>query len=575
MSLISLVKINKDFGIKPLFTELSLVVKESERIGIIGANGTGKSTLLKIMTGLEDPDSGEVVSQKGTQITYVEQQELFDGSKTLFEGCKSKVLSHDKECDIQDYEITQGLNLGGFIDLDQKIAELSGGQRKRLAIISAFLTKPNAILLDEPTNHLDIDSILWLEDYIEKYRGACVFISHDRYFIERVATRVIELDPRYPGGYLSAPGGYSAILEKRDLYLSQLASYQASLKNKVSREVDWLRQGAKARTTKAQYRIDEAHRLISELNSIDLNQEKAELGFSPSQRRTKELIKVEGISKTYGDRTLFKNVTFTIVPGARVGIVGANGSGKTTLLKTLIGEIKPDSGKITTAPNLQVSYFSQLRDSLDETLTVKKALCPEGDAVVFEGRQIHIITWAKRFLFQTDDLNRTVGSLSGGEKAKVLLAKVALEKNDILIFDEPTNDLDIQTLEILEKSFTQYPGGLVLVTHDRYLLDRACTSVIGFKENGVIEVFADYTQYEISKKEKSKKPVLSDTDKKELKTIEKKIYNTETKIAGTNAKMELTENSQDHAKLGELTKQLMVLEKELGMLMQRWEELEG
>jgi len=348
------------------------------------------------------------------------------------------------------------------------------------------------LLLDEPTNHLDIEAILWLEALLRDEPKAFVVVSHDRYFLENITKRMLELNRAYAGGMLQVAGTYSDLLEKRDEVLRNEAAYQETLANLVRREMEWLRRGPKARTTKAKARIQNADRLIEELDESRARAatSSADLEFAASQRKTKRLWSARGLAKL----PLFSNLDVLLTPGARLGVLGPNGSGKTTLLRIIVGELAPDAGTIERADGLRVVYFEQNRESLDPNLTLKRALAPEGDSVMHQGRSVHVAAWAKRFLFRTDQLETSVSKLSGGEKARIVLARLMLQPADLLVMDEPTNDLDIPTLDVLEESLLEFPGALVLVTHDRYLLDRVATRVLALDGRGGAEYFADYSQ---------------------------------------------------------------------------------
>ncbi len=586
MTLVSINNIGKDFGIKPLFSEVTLVLNDDERVALLGQNGSGKSTLLKMIAGLETPDSGEIVKRRDLLISYVKQLDRFEQDDTPLS------IMMNAGHGLADFEARRLLEKAGFTDLDSPIEVFSGGWRKRLKILEGLAAKPDLLLLDEPTNHLDIPGILWLEDQLTAFSGACLFVSHDRFFVERVAARTIELDSRLPGGYVSAPGGYSALVEKREETLSALRSHKASLSNKVRREVEWLRAGVKARTTKSKSRIDEAHRMIDDLNKMQFERQAAELGFAASGRKTKELIKLEDTSGGYPEKKLWKDLSLTIYPGSRIGIVGANGAGKTTLLKTLLGDIPVLQGRVLRASNLKINFFGQMRETLNPEMTVKQTLAPDSDAVVFQNREIHVVTWARRFLFHSDQLASRVSELSGGEQARLLLAKVSLLESDILVFDEPTNDLDIQTLEILEQSFIEYPGAIIIVSHDRYMMARVCTEVVGFLPNAEVVRLADYAQFEIEWDESSKtakknpsiqsgneskqtqaKSTLTFNEKKELQSLERKIQTSEAKIATLQAALHLPENATHLNKLLELQADFDKVTASMNEMMARWLEL--
>jgi ATP-binding cassette subfamily F protein uup len=359
------------------------------------------------------------------------------------------------------------------------------------------VTHPDVLLLDEPTNHLDLAGIVWLEELLNEADFACVLVSHDRYFLENVATEIVELNRVYADGLLRVKGSYSKFIEGKQAYMEAQSKLQDALKNRVKIEVEWLRRGPKARATKAKARIDNAHDLIGQLKDVNQRVQTATAGidFSATERQTKRLVELENVSVVLGDRKIVEGLNFLITSGMRVGLVGPNGSGKTTLLRLLTGELEASAGVVKKAPLLKIVYFSQMRE-LEEGVTLRRALAPDSDSVVYQGRVVHVASYATKFLFTSEQLNQPVERLSGGERARVLIAKLMLEPADLLLLDEPTNDLDIATLEILEESLLEYSGALVLVTHDRYMLDRVSTIVLGLDGRGGAETFADYTQWE-------------------------------------------------------------------------------
>ncbi|MFO0732506.1 MAG: ABC-F family ATP-binding cassette domain-containing protein [Nitrospiraceae bacterium] len=358
--------------------------------------------------------------------------------------------------------------------------------------------EPDVLLMDEPTNHLDLEGILWLEQLLKADAKAFLVISHDRRFLESVASRMIEINRCYAGGVFEAKGHYSDFLEQRVALLQSQADAQASLANRVRREVEWLRRGPKARTTKAKGRIQSAEQLIDELGQAEARAVHGTVGidFSSSGRRSKQLLVAEHVSKAFGGKPIVSDLELTLGPGQRLGLLGSNGSGKTTVLRLLAGTMEPDSGTIRRAEALRVVLFEQHRDSLDQQATLRRALAPSGDAVVYQDRSIHLASWAKRFLFRPEQLDLPVSRLSGGEQARLLIARLMLQPADLLILDEPTNDLDSPTLEVLEDSLLEFPGALILVTHDRYLLDRVSTMLLALDGRGGTGWFADYAQWE-------------------------------------------------------------------------------
>jgi ABC transport system ATP-binding/permease protein len=494
--------ITKAFGAHSLFREISFTISEGDRIGLIGPNGSGKSTLLGILAGEIEPDTGNLAARKGTRLSYVTQESNFSEGITVWSLLESSLRQTGVLETEWEGRIRETLGRAGFLDFSTAAATLSGGWRKRLAIAEALVRKPDVLLLDEPTNHLDLSGIDWLESLLKSAPFACVVVSHDRYFLENVATDTVELNRTYADGLLRVHGNYSEFLEKKEGYLEAQSKRQDALENRVKIEIEWLRRGPKARATKSKARIDRAHELIGELADVSSRNRTstAAIDFTATERPTKRLIELEKVSYGFAGGTLFSGLNFTVTAGMRVGLVGPNGSGKTTLLKLLRGEFEPLDGAIRRAGALRTVYFDQNR-MLDPDVTLRRALAPDSDSVVYQDRVIHVASWAARFLFAGDQLNQPTGRLSGGERARILIAKLMLEPADLLLLDEPTNDLDIPTLEILEESLLEFRGALVLVTHDRYLLDRVSTTVLGLDGQGNAEHFAEYSQWETWRQE--------------------------------------------------------------------------
>jgi ATP-binding cassette subfamily F protein uup len=489
--------ISKAYGVAPLFRNVSFTVSEGDRIGLIGPNGSGKSTLLQILAGRISPDGGDLAIRKLTRMSYVAQESQFDAADTVM----SVILRALERAAVPESDragrAAETLGRAGFEDFTAEATSLSGGWRKRLAIAEALVQQPDVLLLDEPTNHLDLAAIEWLEGLLLSAPFASVVVTHDRYFLENFATEMAELNRAYPDGLMRVAGNYSKFLEKKEEFLHSQARHQEALENRVRNEIEWLRRGAKARTRKSKARIDKANEMIGELADLTsrTRTSTAQIDFSSTDRQTKRLVELENASYTIGDRTLFADLDFIVTAGMRVGLVGPNGSGKTTLLRIIEDDLAPTTGSIKRAPNLRIVHFDQNR-VLDPDVTLARALAPDSDAVVYQDRVIHVASWASRFLFTGEQLNQPVGRLSGGERARILIAKLMLEPADVLLLDEPTNDLDIQTLEILEESLLEYSGALVMVTHDRYLLDRVSTIVLGLDGQRNIERFADYAQWD-------------------------------------------------------------------------------
>ncbi|MBL8054372.1 MAG: ABC-F family ATP-binding cassette domain-containing protein, partial [Nitrospira sp.] len=420
--LLSCESLEKSYGVKPLFTNLSLGLSEGDHVGLIGPNGSGKSTLLKILAGVEEPDSGTRSVRRQLRIGYVPQEPSFAEQHSVEDALAQVLFDEGLDPHEQGGRIARALGLGGFARTDQPVATLSGGWKKRLAIVRSLMLEPDVLLLDEPTNHLDVEGILWLEDLLKAEPHAFIVISHDRRFLEAVTTRIWELNRQYPNGLFEAKGRYSEFLEQRDAALQVQADYQASLANRVRREVEWLRRGPKARTTKAKARIDQAGRMISELTDIEARQSKGSAGidFTASGRRSKKLIEIVGLGKTLGTHLIVSDLDLQLGPGERIGLLGPNGSGKSTLLKLLAGTLPPDLGAITRADRLRIVTFEQHRESLDQQASLRRALAPAGgDGVVYQDRSIHLVSWAKRFLFRPEQLDLPVSRLSGGEQARL------------------------------------------------------------------------------------------------------------------------------------------------------------
>jgi ATP-binding cassette subfamily F protein uup len=587
--------ISKAFGANPLFQNVSFTVSEGDRIGLIGPNGSGKSTLLRILAGTEVPDSGNVAVRKRLRLSYVAQESKFgvgDSVRSIVERAVSGSNAPESE---RGALFAATLGRAGFEDLEAEAAALSGGWQKRLAMVEALVQAPDVLLLDEPTNHLDLAGIEWLEELLKEAKFACVIVSHDRYFLENVATETAELSRVYPDGMLRVRGKYSAFLEKKEDFLHAQGKRQEALENLVHSEIEWLRRGAKARTRKSKARIDKAGELMSELADLNARTRSvtAQIDFSATDRKTKRLVELENVSCQLGDRTLFEGLNFIVSAGMRVGLVGPNGSGKTTLLRLLCGELSPSSGEIRRADWLRIVYFDQGR-KLDENVTLRRALAPEGDSVIYQDRVIHVASWAAKFLFTGEQLNQPVERLSGGERARVLIAQLMLQPADVLLLDEPTNDLDIPTLEILEESLLEFRGSLVLVTHDRYMLDRVSTVVLGLDGMGGAESFADYAQWELwqtkrngtervprpaepapsARPETQAKKKLSYLEAREYANIEQRIGEAEQVLQSRRAEMEDPTIASDGPRLLAAHAELEAAQKNLDSLYARWAELE-
>jgi ATP-binding cassette subfamily F protein uup len=597
--LLSCQDLTKAFGASPLFEGLSLGVSEGDHVGLVGPNGSGKSTLLKILAGLEAPSRGTCAPRKGLRVGYVAQDPQFEAHTTV--ASVVRVAARDVALDEDELEGRMAVVMGkaGFTDAEAPVGALSGGWQKRLAIVRELAREPELLLLDEPTNHLDVDGILWLEELLGREPEAFLAVSHDRYFLEAVARRVVELNRAFAQGVLDVRGRYHEYLERKDELLAGQAAYRDSLRNRVRGEIAWLSRKARARTRKARARIDEALGLQQELADLDerARADTAAVDLVGTQRKTKRLLVVEGLGKRYGSRSIVDDLDLVLSPGLRLGLLGANGSGKTTLLRLLAGDETPDAGGVERAPGLRVVTFDQHRSRLDPTVSLKRTLAPAGDQVVFRGRSVHVAGWARRFLFRAEQLETPVGRLSGGEQARVLLACLMLEPADVLLLDEPTNDLDIPTLEVLEESLLDFPGALVLVTHDRYLLDRVSTRILALDGRGGTVFYADYPQWEQARERRSEAPErpagrarepqagspgragkrtrLSYLDQREWDRMEERILVAEEELEARRRAVEDPAVATDHEALRERHEALAETEAAVEKLYARWAELEA
>jgi ABC transport system ATP-binding/permease protein len=593
--LLSCESLEKSYGVKPLFTGLSVGLCEGDHVGLIGPNGSGKSTLLKILAGLEEPDNGTRSVRRQVRIGYVPQELSFAQQHSIEDALAQVLLDEGLDPHEQGGRIAKALSLGGFVRSDQAVSTLSGGWRKRLAVARSLMLEPDVLLLDEPTNHLDVEGILWLEGLLKAEPHAFIVISHDRRFLESVTTRIWELNRSYANGVFQANGRYSEFLEQREAALQAQANYQASLANRVRREVEWLRRGPKARTTKAKARIDSAGRLIEELHDMESRQAQTSTGidFTASGRKSKQLLVAKGLEKSLGGKPIVCDLDLLLGPGERIGLLGPNGSGKTTLLKLVAGTLEPDRGTITRADRLRMVTFEQHRESLDQQSTLRRALAPAGgDAVVYLDRSIHLVSWAKRFLFKPEQLDLPVSRLSGGEQARLLIARLMLQPADLLILDEPTNDLDISTLDVLEESLLEFAGALVLVTHDRWLLDRVSTRILALDGMGRAEWFADYAQWEaqvkkapdesriqparerVARPRSGKRKGLSYNEQKEWEQIETSILAAEEVVAACQATVNDPAIVSSAEALQERYAALHAAQVEVERLYARWAELD-
>ena len=598
--------LSKAFGAQELFSNINLVIKPGDRAGLIGPNGSGKSTLLKIICGLEAEDSGEILRQKNMLTGYLAQDDVFDEHLSPVDNIL-KILEKAPLDDVEKLNRVQTLlSKAEFTETDRPVSFLSGGWRKRLSVCRALATEPDLLVMDEPTNHLDIEGIIWLEKLLagtfSSSASAFIVVSHDRRFLETCTNRIIELSRVYPDGSFQIDGNYSQFLEKRQEFVELQSQQEERLANKVRRETEWLRRGPKARTSKAKYRIEEAYRLQDELGEVKGRSRSGgtvSIDFSVTGRKTKKLLEAKGLEKSYGGSLLFSELDILLSPGTKLGLLGRNGCGKSTLMKILASaqtdSHAADRGTIRCADNLSIVSFSQDRSAVNQDISLRRALAPEGDSVVYQGRSLHVVSWAKKFLFRPDQLETPVSQLSGGEQARILIASLMRQPADILLLDEPTNDLDINSLDVLEESLLDFGGALVLVTHDRYLLDRVCDRLIGFVEGSGVCYYADYEQWlrdvdqagEVrtdppvggdnngarpQKKKKSGR--LSYLDQREYDTIEGRIIAAEEEKEALERDINDPEIARNPDKLEQCWRRLEELGTQVDGLYRRWDELE-
>ncbi|MDX9911888.1 MAG: ABC-F family ATP-binding cassette domain-containing protein [Phycisphaerales bacterium] len=614
--------ITKTVSLRTLFRGVRLTLAPGERVALIGPNGAGKSTLLKIIAGLANADEGEAILTRGTRAAYVAQSDVFEAGRTVREVVSAGahaggLLEDEHECDV-----VADIVLGkvGFAPeaCDMQADALSGGWRKRLAIargLAQCAGEPDLLLLDEPTNHLDVEGIRWLEGFLKRPiagRGALtsIFVTHDRQFIENIATRVVELSRAYPQGTLSVDGDYTEFLRRKEEFLAGQAKMEQSLAGQVRKDLAWLGRRAKARRTKSKSRIEASYERIDELADLRARNAAADasgarLDFDSGGRKTKRFIRGVGLAKSIGGRTLFQNTDAELGAGECLALLGPNGSGKTTFIRVLTGETPADAGTIRLSdPAPKVVIFSQHRTDFEPTTTLQAALCPISDQVRFRGQAMHITAWSRRFLFRDEQLAQPVSTLSGGELARIHIARIMLEPADVLVLDEPTNDLDIATLEVLEESLEEFPGSLLLVTHDRAMMDRLATSVLALDGMGNARTVASLDQAlawldaqgaeewtseanagrarepaEDAKPTAAPEPVapkkLSYKEQREYDAMEARIMEAEARLASASARVAEPSVAGDHRKMAEACAELDAAQAEVDTLYARWAELES
>lgn len=625
MSVLTLRSVKKDFGIKEIVRNGSFTLETGEKVGLIGTNGSGKSTLLKMIGGLESIDDGELIRASGSRMIYLPQQPDLDPERTVLEQVfadsgkqmslvkeyeqlseqlahsngnsdavmarLSKVTQKMDSIDAWDLETKAKIILTklGIQDLNAKIQQLSGGYRKRIALATALLAEPDALLMDEPTNHLDALSIEWLQSYLSRFRGALLLVTHDRYFLDRVTNRIIELDR---GELYSYNGNYSYYLEKKAAQEASEASTQRKHQGVLRRELEWLKRGAKARSTKQKARIDRVH----EMQETEFRQAQSKVQISTAGRRIgKKVVELDHVSKGFGDRILIKDFTYNFNPEDRVGIIGGNGAGKSTLLNLITGRIEPDSGTIESGSTIHFGYFDQHSEDLlvNENQRVIEYLKDVAELIkTSEGEVITASQMLERFLFPPNQQYAPIDKLSGGERRRLFLLRVLMSAPNVLILDEPTNDLDVQTLAVLEEYLEDFNGCVIVVSHDRYFLDRTVDKIFALEEGGNVReypgnysVYLDYKKDEEVTIEKPQEPKsaapksvsnkprkLSFKEKRELETLETQIPELEAEKSSIEQKL-YNNPPAGFTEVQQLSERLASLEEQIETSTIRWMEL--
>ena len=612
--LVSAQELEAGFGARPLFSGVSFTLADGERVGLIGPNGAGKSTLLRILAGTATADQGVVSRRRGLRVGHLEQVPRLSGDDTVEQVIQEGVAPDDWERLGDAQAVMAKLSLAGHgrgagITPSTPVGSLSGGWKKRVALARELVRRPDLLLLDEPTNHLDVESIEWVEELLAGARFATVTVTHDRLFLQRVANRILELDRRNAGGLLSVAGDYATYLKVKDETMHAQERREVVLRNTLRRETEWLQRGAAARTTKQQARIQRAGALGAEVSELGTrNQQRGvALDFEAQERRPRRLIEARAISKSYDGRTIFRGVDVRLGPGVRLGLLGANGCGKSTLIRVLLGEEAATEGTVLRADALQVAYFAQNRDALDPERSLADTVCPDGDFVLYRGTRVHVRGYLERFLFSSEQADVAVGKLSGGEQSRLLLAQLMLQPAQVLVLDEPTNDLDMATLAVLEEALTGFSGAVLLVSHDRYFLDQVATTILAFGSAGqepgdgepqTVMPFASLEQWEAWRADRQAassargaggrgassvaaaieapaKRRLGYLEQREYEGIEKTISKAEAALQSAITDSERPESASDAARLIALLGQVEERRAELDRLYVRWAELEA
>jgi ATP-binding cassette subfamily F protein uup len=603
------------YGEQVILDKASLSVHEEDRIGLVGRNGTGKSTFLKIISGILPPDSGEVAKRKDLVISFLSQEFTLMEGKTVYEnvldGAKDTLsllneyealsFDHPKKHILEEKILhAEGWELERKIEIllsslhappaDRIVGTLSGGEKRRTALCRALISHPDLLILDEPTNHLDTNSIEWIENFLAGYKGTCIFVTHDRYFLDRIATRIVELAN---GSFYSHTGNYTDYLINKSQRQAIKETEEQKRQNFLRRELQWIIKGPRARRTKAKFRIDNFNEVLSEQkNEVELD---VDLIIPPADLLGKKILDLINVGAELGGKTLFKDFNFEFIGGRKLGIIGNNGVGKTTLLRILIGEIPPKWGKVDTGEKTEFNYIDQARLLLNDNDTVIEAIGEGNETIKFGKNQMKIWTYLRRFLFTDDRLNTKVGKLSGGEKSRLTLAKILKNGGNLLLLDEPTNDLDLPTLRILEEALMAFKGCVVIVSHDRYFLNRICNGILAFEGNGILHFSEGNYDYYIEKRNlrlkdqstqeekerkvdnriKAKIKKLSWKEQKELDSIEEEILNAEKEVDRVEQLFLLPDFYKIYAlQVNQLNSELESAKEKIKYLYERWGILE-
>ena len=591
MNLLTMENLTKVFTERRVFDHTDFSVNEGEKIGIIGVNGTGKSTLLRVIAGLEEPDEGTVTKGRNVVIRYLPQKPDLPEESTVLEAVMAGNQDSLDTWGMESQAKAMLLKLD-ITDFSQSVKELSGGQKKRAALVKVILQKSELLLLDEPTNHLDGEMSQWLEDYLIGYKGALVMVTHDRYFLDRVSNRIAELDD---GKIYNYPGSYSEFIRLKEARQDLAVAAERKRQSVLRKELEWLSRGARARSTKQKAHIDR----IEQMQQVTGPKEETNISMtSVSTRMGKKTIEASHLSKSYGGRVLFSDYSYIFLKGDRIGITGPNGCGKSTLLKILTGNLEPDEGTMEWGPTVKIGYFSQEGEELDDSMKVIDYIKEAGEYVTTTEGVITASAMLERFLFDGPMQWNPIGKLSGGEKRRLFLLKILMTAPNVLVLDEPTNDLDIKTLTILEDYLDNFDGIVVTVSHDRYFLDRIVRRIFAFEEGGKIRQYeGGYSDYRLAagldekqaglgkepfkaeKTEKSEKTVkprerklrFSYKEEREYAVIDDEIEKLESRLSAIETETE--KSASDYPKLKALMEEKEVIEKELEEKMERWEYL--